>query len=201
MDKGTCIVVLGDGAPCGRPVAYKTRTRCEACRQWSRYHGGADPTGRPRRARRRNGELQAELQRAARSTSTRCVILTGYSQRPAAEVLGVHMSAARAVWTLANGDPGEEHVLHTCHRGEEGCINIRHLYLGDTAQNVRDKVEAGRQTRGEDHPANKLTTQQVRNIRETFAAGGISKSELARQYAIAHSTVRAILDRRRWKHV
>lgn len=201
MSKGTCVVVLADGAPCARPVAYTTRTRCEACRQWSRYHGGADPTGRPRRDRRRNGELQAELQRAARSTADECVILTGYSQRPIVELNGAHMSAARAVWSIAHGDPGEELVLHTCHRGDEGCIGIRHLYLGDHGQNMQDKVEAGRQVRGEAHPAAKLTADQVRRIRETFAAGGISKSELARQYLISRGTLRAILDGTRWTHI
>lgn len=47
----------------------------------------------------------------------------------------------------------------------------------------------------------KLTEDQVRTIRATFAAGGITMAELARQYGLSHTAMDRIVRRLAWKHI
>lgn len=57
-------------------------------------------------------------------------------------------------------------------------------------------------SKGEQNGCAKLTEQDVRDIRTTHAAGGISYGELARRYNLrASETVRMLCQRRTWKHV
>ncbi|MFP3118148.1 hypothetical protein [Streptomyces sp. Iso 434] len=141
MPKITCAVVFADGAPCVR-APYRGSEWCPACYTWSRRHGWTDPNGRT--PQRPKNTVLPFLQAAAQATTDECIDLTGYAHRPTVHLNGVSMWASRAVWTLAHGGPGALHVLHTCHRGEEGCVNIRHLRLGTDADNHRDRVTAGR---------------------------------------------------------
>jgi len=110
------------------------------------------------------------------------------------------MLASRAAWILAHGDPGAYHVLHTCHRGDEGCISLRHLYLGDHRRNMADMVEAGRSAdnHGERNPRAKLTADQVREIRRRYAAGGITHLALAAEFGVAKGTVTCVLNGQNW---
>jgi HNH endonuclease len=49
--------------------------------------------------------------------------------------------AHRLVWTQANGEiPVGLLILHRCNN--PSCVNLEHLYLGDHAQNMRDRVRA-----------------------------------------------------------
>ena len=46
---------------------------------------------------------------------------------------------ARAVWERANGPiPEGMYVLHNCHNGHEGCIELSHLRLGTLKENTQD---------------------------------------------------------------
>ncbi|MFF3654854.1 hypothetical protein [Streptomyces olivochromogenes] len=120
--------------------------------------------------------------------------------RPAVRLDGETVNASRAVWILVHGDPGEAFVLHTCHRGEEGCVNLQHLKLGDQEENTADMVAAERQARGEGNAAHKLTEEQVREIRRRYvfrdpANGGRA---LAREFNVSETTIGAIVSRSRW---
>jgi len=115
--------------------------------------------------------LAEELQAAAQATSDACVDLDGYKNRPNVRFQGKMMEASRAVWWIANGDPGDAAILHTCHRGKEGCISIRHLYAGDNIRNVRDRVEAACSSQGERHWAAKISTADVAEIRRRYRPG------------------------------
>lgn len=55
--------------------------------------------------------------------------------------------------------------------------------------------------RGERKWSAKLTEEQVREMRARFAAGGISKQELSRQYGLAPTTASGIINRKKWRHV
>lgn len=149
-------------------------------------------------AKRGKGALLAELQAAAVATGEECIILvTNSDNRPVARLDDTLMLASRAVWILANGDPGSAHVLHTCHRGEEGCINVRHLKLGDNDQNITDMVQAGRSTRGERSGTHKLKEDQVRDIRRLLA-DGVSCAALARPYEVSRVTINDIKLGKTW---
>ncbi|MFE0545211.1 hypothetical protein [Streptomyces sp. NPDC058891] len=146
--------------------------------------------------------MQAELRAAAVAVTDHCVILKNRNgTRPKVEIDGRVIWAARAVWITAHGDPGVAFVLHTCHRGDRGCINIRHLYLGDQAQNVNDMVQAARQSRGEGQPSALLSEGMVRAIRQEYVPRVVTQQFLADKYGISRSNVSNILRGAQWKHV
>lgn len=166
-----CIVTFIDGSPCLRNVQdYRRKQWCDPCGTWSRRHDGADPNGR-KPPRRKPGEVAAVLHAAAQAEGVECIILTGYRNRPNVPFNGRTMEASRVVWWIAHGDPGDAEVLHTCHRGAEGCISIRHLYLGDKVRNVQDRVDADRSCHGAAHWACKLTERDVADIRARYRPG------------------------------
>lgn len=188
MKQPTCALAETDG-PCG-PVY-----RGKWCRKhYARISRHGDPHTTIKRGK---GVLLAELQRAARATTEECIILRAGQGRPCTRVNGKGMLASRAVWIIAHGDPGERHVLHTCHRGEEGCVNIRHLYLGDNDQNIRDMVAADRSTRGERSANAKLTAPDVLEIRRLLAARH-SKAAIAERYGVTRSLIYQIDKGRIW---
>jgi hypothetical protein len=147
------------------------------------------------------GAMLARLDSAASSTSDDCVLITTQpGRRPVATYNGRCMPAARAVWTIANGDPGDEFVLHTCGQGVQGCINIRHLYLGDAAQNAADAIADGTLARGERGGSAKLTEREVLRIRAEHGAGrGYGK--LAAQYSVSRSQIARIVKGESWAHL
>ncbi|MFH8577109.1 hypothetical protein [Streptomyces zaomyceticus] len=151
-------------------------------------------------AKRGQGVLIAELRAAGQATGEDCIILETPSggHRPVAKLGGVLMLASRAVWILTNGHPGEQHVLHTCHRGDEGCINIRHLYLGDNSQNIRDMLAAGR-ARGGRLGQRKLKVNQVAEIRQQYAAGDVTQAALAAAYGVSRETISNVVRNATWR--
>ncbi len=203
LQSAVCLVTFANGTPCGRNARYAPGW-CVNCWKWSREHGRS-PDGRP--YVRTDGELLPALRAAARAAGNGCVILNGLGYRwTTALVSGRQINAARAVWMLAHGDPGEAFVLHTCHRGEEGCISIRHLYLGDNARNMADMVEAGRATkanRGELSAVAKLTREDVHAIRERYVKGARyphpgSARAIAGEYGIGAGYISVLAAGDRW---
>lgn len=90
------------------------------------------------------------------------------------------------------------HVLHTC--DNPGCINPDHLFLGNNLSNMRDKVNKGRQLRGEAIGNSKLKGADILNIRKLREEGLILKS-LAEMYNISISHVHDICRRHVWTHL
>jgi hypothetical protein len=120
---------------------------------------------------------------------------------------GKRVWAHRLSWEWANGPvPPGLSVLHTCHVGR--CVNPSHLYVGTQADNVRDRVESGRQPtaargydywpRGDAHPNTKLTEADVVAMKRDWATGQFSKMELSRRYNCSHKTVRQIIKGETW---
>jgi hypothetical protein len=120
----------------------------------------------------------------------------------------------RIAWMLTHGPiPEGMQVLHRC--DVRLCCNPDHLFLGTTADNMRDKTEKGRQVRGEAHWARsqpekvrrgetnnkaKLTDETVLSLRARYKAGGISYRKLAVEYGLNRTTVLRILQRKLWAH-
>ncbi|WP_433341699.1 hypothetical protein [Streptomyces sp. CA-253872] len=203
-------MVVEGGVRCTNAVYVKSRGWCETHRKAAARNNGA-----PARTRLYGpGELLTLVHAAAAATGDECIIPRGWktkergTRRPMVKLGGRMMPAARAVWTLAHGDPGELHVLHTCHAGDgsQGCITIRHLYTGNNHQNSQDRVKEGRQARGEDHGCHVLTEEQVREIRRRHVPGtgpynrGNTR-ELAEEFGVATTTLRNAVSGRAWVHL
>ena len=90
-------------------------------------------------------------------------------------------------------------VLHRC--DNPSCVRGSHLFLGSNLTNVDDMIAKGRNVRGEQVGSSKLTTANIRDIRQQYAAGGISQERLGKLYGVSQFCVSAIVRRKWWKHV
>ncbi|MFF4900414.1 hypothetical protein [Streptomyces sp. NPDC001068] len=192
---------------CGK--RHKARGYCGGhYKQWSLY---GDPLAISRRGR---GAVLRELEAAATAETDECIILTGYQGRPNVQYQGTWMNASRAVWIIAEGDPGDQYVLHTCNdgSGSHGCINRGHLALGDHHENMRHRDAAGRipigrtDVVGEDNPRAVLTEGAVADIRRRYvryarANHPGSAAALALEYGVDRSTVYNVTLGRAWATV
>lgn len=118
-------------------------------------------------------------------------------------VAGKNRFASRVSWLLHYGaDPGGMHVCHHC--DNPPCVNPKHLFLGDDADNSIDKCAKGRQHRpgvvGEDSYNHKLSGETVLQIRELIE-DGISQKEVAKRFGISQTNVSAIKRRKTWGHI
>ena len=98
-------------------------------------------------------------------------------------------------------------VRHTC--DNPPCCNPSHLLVGTYADNARDSIERGRNSRGERHSLTqrgennghaKLTEDLVREIRRRVR-GGESVRGIARQLQLGEATVSHANKGRTWRHV
>jgi hypothetical protein len=107
--------------------------------------------------------------------------------------------ASRRAWEFSNGPiPDGLFICHKC--DNPSCCNPNHLYLGTPANNVADRVARLGKTPGADINA-KLTVEQVKEIRERFAKGDVTKSILARDYSVTPGAIGLIINRKNWAHV
>lgn len=94
----------------------------------------------------------------------------GYGVMTFANLKPRMQKAHRIAWTLAHGEPPPDkpNVLHDCHGGDNpACCNVRHLFCGTQADNIRDCVAKGRQSRGSARPAAALDEAAVVAIRRS----------------------------------
>lgn len=131
-----------------------------------------------------------------------CWPWTGMTQRGYGylKVRGVRARAHRIAWELAHGRriPEGMVIRHRCDR--PACCNPAHLALGTHADNVADRVARGRSryVHGERHGGAKLSEQQVGQLREMYAAGGIRQADLAQRFGVSQGTVSHIVNRKGW---
>lgn len=113
--------------------------------------------------------------------------------------------AHRASWEIEFGDitPNME-VCHSC--DNPVCCNPNHLFLGTHKENMRDMIDKGRgdhlrnnNTKGERHGMHKLSLEQVECIRQLYAKGDISQSQLARNYHVRQGTIWYIVKNKTWR--
>jgi len=114
-------------------------------------------------------------------------------------VKGKSWSIHRYSYFLTYGKiPKEKWILHKCDNRK--CINPNHLYLGDNAQNVKDRVSKNRSAIAEKNKASKLTIEQVKNIK-ILLRDGVPGLRLAKQYKMSQATIAEIKRNEIWKHV
>ena len=110
---------------------------------------------------------------------------------------GKNEKVHRLAWKLYNGDSPSDKpfILHHCHT--RACVNPRHTYPGTPQDNADAKVRARRQKGGE----LKLTEGDVREIRASYAAGGVLLKELSERYDVSRQHISSIINRHVWKHI
>jgi len=108
----------------------------------------------------------------------------------------------RAAWMVTNGPvPEGKQVCHTC--DNRACVNPHHLWIGDHKLNALDMEAKGRSRhpRGEMASKAKLTEPQVLEIRRRWEEDHPRYTALAREFGVTGPTIRAIVERRSWKHI
>ncbi|MDO3559426.1 HNH endonuclease [Ralstonia pseudosolanacearum] len=88
-------------------------------------------------------------------------------------------------------------VRHAC--DNRACVNVKHLSLGTHADNIRDKVERGRQARGSKQATAKLSEADIPEIREALSYG-VTCAEIARSYRVSRTAISLIKRGLAWRH-
>ena len=118
------------------------------------------------------------------------------------------IGAHRASWILHKGPiPDGLCVLHNCPGGDTpSCVNPNHLWLGTKMDNFHDlmrkgRLVIGRRYHGEQHLKHKLTSDQVKEIRQRHNLGGVTAYALGREFRVTGENILAIVKRQIWKHI
>lgn len=107
----------------------------------------------------------------------------------------VQILSHRFSYMLHNGEISEGmFVCHAC--DVRRCVNPKHLFLGTQEDNLRDAASKNRMPSGEQK--SHLLQQEVDAIRERYASGGITQSELAAEYGVHQMTISRIVRKTRW---
>lgn len=151
---------------------------------------------------------------------TRCWIWVAYKDADGYGTLwtqGMNRPAHRISWTIHFGDiPEGLCVCHYCDNSE--CTNPKHLWLGTSQENTKDRDLKGRQAKGdrhyyrmypeeivphkgEDNGMAKLTEIEVKEVRRLHRTGKISISKLSLMFNVSYMTIYRIVKRILWKHI
>jgi len=178
---------------CVKPAKVSGMCWAHYCRM--RKHGDTSQT--------RCGKAMRWLESMSNHSADECLAYPflinaqGYGYIGNAEKKGTSL-ASRIMCILAHGNPPhkDSYACHSCHKGNQGCVNPRHLYWGDNRSNQMDRVENGNSNRGSKHGSSKLSEADVLEIRANLS--GKSVVEIANERSLAVSTVYGILSRHRW---
>lgn len=125
--------------------------------------------------------------------------------RPIITINGQRIVAARLILGEFLGRPVRDgmEACHTCDNGM--CLNPNHLWEGTHMDNMRDMLQKHRDVKkhGEDNCFHKLTEADVLEIRRRHKPGvyGSARYVLAKEFGVCPSTIRAIVERKKWKHI
>lgn len=106
---------------------------------------------------------------------------------------GRHCRAHRHVWVECFGEiPPRMVVMHTC--DNPACVNPEHLRLGTQRENCLDKARKGRNP-----GVRKLSLRDAGKIKRRLAQGA-GQHQLAREFGVKQTTIRAIAVGATWRH-
>jgi hypothetical protein len=112
-------------------------------------------------------------------------------------IAGVRICVHRAVWEATNGKlPDRMGVLHSC--DIPPCVELKHLFIGTQADNIRDMVSKGRHAIGSRNGQAKLDESTVVELRELYASG-VKLQALARKFGVDEGTILPAVRGRTWR--
>jgi Autographiviridae HNH endonuclease len=82
-------------------------------------------------------------------------------------------------------------VMHSC--DNPSCVNPDHLSIGSQRANIVDSMLKGRYR--------KLGPDEVREIRDRYAAGDVLQRELADEFGVSQRAISMIVLRQKWEVV
>lgn len=113
---------------------------------------------------------------------------------------GRYHKAHQLAYRLSNGVMKRKvYICHKC--GNRLCVNPEHLYHGNSKQNAQDMIRHGRSLKGERNHNAKLTSENVREIRKKYDAGGGNTVTLAAEYGVTQGAISHVVLGKTWIHV
>jgi hypothetical protein len=115
---------------------------------------------------------------------------------------GKLLLVSRFLCELKHGAPpsSRHQAAHSCGKGQEGCVNPRHLRWASPKENIGDRVLHATYVnapRGEKNFAARLTAVDVTKIRADIR----TPSKIARDYGVSLNTILRVVRRESWKHI
>lgn len=117
------------------------------------------------------------------------------------KLAGARVGAHRVSYLLNRGPiPSGMHVLHKCDNGL--CVNPKHLFIGDSDTNNKDRAAKGRSAdaKGEANNNAKLTEKAVWDM-HVLRSLGWGHRRISEKHSCSPLTVAQILRGERWRHV
>jgi S-adenosylmethionine synthetase len=86
----------------------------------------------------------------------------------------------------------DEEIRHICNN--RGCIEITHLTKGSHKDNMHDQIRTGNFNR------QKLTIDQVKEIRKEYRRGKKTMAEIGKEYGVKANQISRIINYERWSN-
>lgn len=136
--------------------------------------------------------------------NTGCWLWTGYlNTRSKYGVMSIENKkkfAHRVAYEIFKGEiPDNLCVCHKC--DVRTCVNPDHLFLGTKTDNMQDCLSKGRFSIGSKHKNSKLNESEVLVIRDTYNNSNITQKELAKIYGVSQTTIRLVIEKKRWAYL
>lgn len=108
------------------------------------------------------------------------------------------IGAHRYMCILVHGEPFDPkwEARHLCGKGDEGCVNPKHIVWGTRQQNVEDRRTHGTNPIGERSGKTRFTSDEVEFIRSL--KGQMMYKDIAALFDVDASCISRIMSRKRW---